>query len=609
MRGRKVMVEVGILIVIVFGMLILVTALIIVNSNRQSYLAGRVEKMGQDMEKMSKTTFSSIVSTDDYPWDIVAWGLDYARMHSDNEEFGNLTNEERDVFLSKDDWANPFYGLPLDMDTIMGMSEEEKELCARSIYLFLGWNYRAAYAEINYEWEEYTYFFMDAHPETMGMYYYYSSIVDPEEAYPNKYHALGRIDSTIVPSEDIQDQLYDFGSDEPLFRYERKKTVKGEQLLVGYYPVIYTKADGSKEIIGLMGVVHNWTTYYRSLVDSLLKWTIIAVCGMVFAEITILTFLYLTILRPLKQIQKGVQTYTLYKDRKMVQTDMQSIKQINEVGKLSRDLLQLMEEYENYMAENVRIAGERERVGAELVLATRFQKEMLPKDFPDNSHYDLYALMQPAREVGGDFYDFFMLDNEHLVFLIADVSDKGMSAAFFMAVSKTLINSRAQMGGDPVKILEYVDHWLEHNNSQGQFVTVWIGILNINSGELSVCNAGHDYPAIMQNGEDYMIEKTPHGHPIAFLPGMNIRQEGYQIRLQPGDKIFLYTDGVLDEQRADGERFEKDRLLETLNKNKEVGSKELLHRVLDAVVEFGGEKGQFDDITMVALTYKGKKDE
>ena len=284
---------------------------------------------------------------------------------------------------------------------------------------------------------------------------------------------------------------------------------------------------------------------------------------------------------------------------------MQKVAQQNEVGQLADDVVHLADELERYTEENVRIAAERERMGTEVVLAMRFQEEMLPREAPENPHFELYATTIPAKEVGGDFYDYFMLDETRLAFLVADVSDKGMSSAFFMAVSKTLINFRAQQGGDPAEILTTVDKWLEENNALGQFVTVWMGILDLESGELSVCNAGHDYPALALNGGDFVIEKTEHGHPIAFLPGMAVEQKGYTVQMKPGDRIFLYTDGVLDEQRSDGERFEKQRLAEVLNANRDLDCRELIRKVQTAVLDFGGTEGQFDDITMLELIYKG----
>ncbi len=599
------MVEVGVLIMVMFTLLILVVMSVVIRSNREAYLSGKSEKMDNEARLMVENSFRF---TNQYQpiLNAIGWAFNYARLHpKEIKELKMTTDDYIDMIYDENDMELPYAGIPEDPEFYEQLPEDKKVWYAAMIYNIVGMHYGEAYVRTNNETENYTYFFIDIHPETKGMVYYYGYEYDEGTDEIYKYKYIGDYMPEITPSEDAIQVIRSMHKSVITTVYERKQNTEGEQLLVNYIPVIYTREDGQEEILGVMGVCHNWQIYYQIFVDSIFKWTMYSIIGLIIAEVVILSFIYKTVLRPMKHIQKGLRSYIESKDHKVLEKDMEKIRQNNEVGVISRDILDISEKYEKYMEDSIRIAGEKERVSAELELATRFQNEMLPKDFPDNPHYDLYALMRPAREVGGDFYDFFMLDDIHLAFLIADVSDKGMSAAFFMAVSKTLINSRAQMGGDPVKILEYVDHWLENNNSLGQFVTVWIGILNTENGELSICNAGHDYPAILQDGEDFVIEKTEHGHPIAFFPGMSVPQKGYKLQLHPGDRVFLYTDGVLDEKRADGERFEKERLLQALNMNKDLGSKDLLNKVLDTVLEFGGAEGQFDDITMMEMTYKG----
>jgi serine phosphatase RsbU (regulator of sigma subunit) len=277
----------------------------------------------------------------------------------------------------------------------------------------------------------------------------------------------------------------------------------------------------------------------------------------------------------------------------------------DELEELSKSFEQMSVDVRRYIKENMAVVAEKERIGADLQLASKIQMGMLPHKndvLQDVRGFNLFASMTPAKEVGGDFYDFYMLDDTHIVILIADVSDKGAGAAFFMAISKTLIKARAGMGGSSAEILAYVDKMIAEKNAEGMFVTVWFAIIDLETGHVDACNAGHDYPAIMKHGEDYVIEKTVHGPPIGFIPGA--KHKSYEFTLEPGDRIFLYTDGVNEAKRPDGKRYGFDRLLEVLNSNKSLMSEELVETVKESVQEFAGEEPQFDDMTMLSFIYE-----
>lgn len=271
--------------------------------------------------------------------------------------------------------------------------------------------------------------------------------------------------------------------------------------------------------------------------------------------------------------------------------------------------IETMEENTLKNIENIKaIVSEQERIGADLELASRIQFSMLPKEDQikeDKEEFDIEAIMQPAKEVGGDFYDFYMISDKELVIEIADVSDKGLAAAFFMAITKTLIESRAGMGGETSDIIAYVDKMISEKNETGMFVTVWFAIINLETGHVKVCNSGHDYPAIMKDGQDYVIEKTPHGPPIGFIPGATFVD--YDFYIKPGDRIFLYTDGLNEARRSDGERFGLDRVLKVLNSQKNSSNKQLIAAMKDSVQLFVGNEPQFDDMTMLSFSFKNFK--
>ena len=244
-----------------------------------------------------------------------------------------------------------------------------------------------------------------------------------------------------------------------------------------------------------------------------------------------------------------------------------------------------------------------EATEADLRVGTEIQTGSLPTDFPDRPEFEIFASMDPAKEVGGDFYDFFMIDDDHLAIVISDVSGKGVPAALFMMSSKIYINDHAMIGGTPAEILERVNKLVCANNKAHMFVTVWLGILEISTGKLTTASAGHEYPMININGK-YEMLKDKHGLAIG---AMDIaKYKNTEIQLKKGDSIFVYTDGVAEATDANNELFGTDRTVEALNAiPKGASQKEVLAGVRVAVDAFVKEAPQFDDLTMVGLKYFG----
>lgn len=243
-----------------------------------------------------------------------------------------------------------------------------------------------------------------------------------------------------------------------------------------------------------------------------------------------------------------------------------------------------------------------ERIDKELEFARQIQHSALPSVFPpypNRTDFDIYAQMHTAKEVGGDFYDFYLLGKDKLAFLIADVSGKGIPAAMFMMTAKTLIKSLVESGIDASEAFTRANNKLCENNEAGMFVTAWLGILDLNTGLLKYVNAGHNPPLIKRNGTyfEYICSK-----PIFFLAGMeNIKYKANEIQLSPGDEVFLYTDGVTEANNITSELFGEDRLLESLNEKKSLTVKQLCNKVKNDVDRFVGNALQSDDITMLAV--------
>lgn len=251
---------------------------------------------------------------------------------------------------------------------------------------------------------------------------------------------------------------------------------------------------------------------------------------------------------------------------------------------------------------------EKKRISKELSLASRIQQSMLPHvfpPFPDRKEFDIYASMDPAKGVGGDFYDFFLVDEDHLCLIMADVSGKGIPGALFMATSKTTLQSYAKSGLSAEEVLDKTNRAICSNNQEGMFVTVWIGILEISTGKMYAANAGHEYPALKNPDSDFELLKDKHGFVLGGMDGMPYHQ--YEVDLSPGSKLFLYTDGIPEATDSANNMFGTDRMIDALNTVKDGNPVEIIKTVKTAVDEFVDEAEQFDDVTMLCFEYKGNK--
>ncbi len=250
---------------------------------------------------------------------------------------------------------------------------------------------------------------------------------------------------------------------------------------------------------------------------------------------------------------------------------------------------------------------EKKRITGELSMAASIQQSMLPHifpPFPDRKEFDIYALMDPAKDVGGDFYDFFMIDEDHLCLVMADVSGKGIPGALFMMSSKIILKSYAESGMSPAETLTKANETICASNQAGMFVTVWIGILEISTGRLTAANAGHEYPVIKYPGRGFEILKDRHGFVVGGME--DVAYHEYELSLEPGSKLFLYTDGIPEATDSKNQMFGIDRMVAALNEDPDAGVEEIILGMRDAVNRFVKDAEQFDDVTMLALEYKGK---
>lgn len=307
-----------------------------------------------------------------------------------------------------------------------------------------------------------------------------------------------------------------------------------------------------------------------------------------------------------RPVQKVADEATRFAKENVKGEPIGEISNLSEIKKLARSIDTMESDMVSYIDNLTAATAERERMGTELSLAASIQEASIPNDFPafpDRNDFDIYASMIPAKEVGGDFYNFFLIDDDHLMIVIGDVSGKGVPGALFMMVTNILISDRAYLGGSPGEILTAVNRDICAHNQAEMFVTIWLGILELSTGRIVAANAGHDDAAICRKDGSFELFKTRHGFVLGGMEGIRYRE--FEIRLEPGDKLFLYTDGVPEATDADNGMFGMQRTLDALNRNRVKTPQEILDGVHESVNAFVGDAPQFDDLTMLCLEYRG----
>ena len=340
-------------------------------------------------------------------------------------------------------------------------------------------------------------------------------------------------------------------------------------------------------------------TYVRKVLLVLIALAVLVILGQS-------AFLHRALLRPLRLISEEARRFStenVIADTKLRET----IRSRDEIGQLAESIDAMEEQIQSYVENLTRITAEKERISAELDLATRIQASMLPHIFPpypDRTEFDIYASMDPAREVGGDFYDFFLIDDDHLCMVMADVSGKGVPAALFMMAARIILKHSAMIGKTPAQALTDTNTAICDSNQEEMFVTVWLGVLEISTGRLTAANAGHEYPVLKRARGRFALLKDRHGFVLGGMEGVKYKE--YELALEPGDKLFLYTDGVPEATDAEQVMFGTDRMLTALNAAPDAAPEQILRNVRGAVDGFVKDAEQFDDLTMLCMEYKGK---
>ena len=576
-------------VAVLFAFGVFITGLIVLATQHQWSYSNIKLQAEMRSDAVSNEVSAAVREYPAYPW-----LLNYWYEHSDELEIeydadynkGPLTEEKCRAFIEHNPGLQLKY---LDNDEVSGLSQEDQKL----------------YAEICYSWlitrvnqikqaHGIDYLFCVLTEEPYERQFFLFSAADPDSVRGTNYEEVYPLGTVVQVGQSQQAGM------RSAIEFDSHLSNAGGY--VDYYG--YLCDIGSHKV--LIGLTYSLVDLTEDIDTQTWRGTAFAVLYQVILSAICLLMLLVTVLIPLKKVQKNIRLYKETKNSAEVVKNLEEVDTRNEIGQLSEDVVALTTELDEYMAQIKTITSENERIGTELSLATKIQAAMLPHTFPpfpDRPEFDLYASMDPAKEVGGDFYDFFLVDDDHLGLVMADVSGKGVPGALFMMASKIILQSVAMLGRSPAEILTKTNEAICSSNEAQMFVTVWLGILEISTGKLTAANAGHEYPVLKRADGSFELFKDKHGLVIGAMDGVKYKQ--YEIQLEPGSKLFLYTDGVPEATNADNKLFGLERMLAALNGNQAAAPEQVLNNVRRAVDEFVQEAEQFDDLTMLCMEYKG----
>ena len=378
------------------------------------------------------------------------------------------------------------------------------------------------------------------------------------------------------------------------FMYSRK----------GYTTSVYPVEDADSGVVAIVGVVKNMDLLTSAKNSYICQIILIEALIAILSGVVWVVYMRRRIVVPVQQLSEAA--LNMVEHLEDGNSPELVVKHEDELRELADSFATMYREVGAYIAKLETVTAEKERIGAELDVAAKIQSSMLPcifPAFPDRNEFDIYATMDPAKEVGGDFYDFFMVDADHLAFVVADVSGKGVPAALFMVIGKTLIKDHTGLHDDLGEVFTEVNNILCASNSEEMFITAFEGVLNLKTGELRYVNAGHEIPFLCRKGGVFEPYKVRAGFVLAGMQG--IRYRAGSIQLEPGDKVFQYSDGIPEAINSEKAPYGMKRLESVLAKNSEKAPSELLPLVKADVDAFVGDADQFDDITMLCIEFKG----
>ena len=599
MKKRRLMVQVTILVLVFYIFVGILTVFLVYRSATRTYLTAKQDMIERDMDHICR------LNEDNSGFH---WFLDYSL---DHYEQIRAKAAETDVVDSS--WTDAMKRSGLIDKTIITQEEIyaafDKEASDEEKLSFANATYEGLRYNMDYDNNDFGYgttYIMTIKDDT-GFVFYQASDYESIDAFvkygsnPQKEGLkLGDTIDIDIDNHPALEKIVSGKSDKTEFEiFEGKiNNLDYNSHYTAYRPVMFRG-----RLQAVLVIDYNWDEFRKELIGNIEIMVSLMLAGLVIFCGVIILRLNRVAVMPLSRLQNAVNEYSKTKDSEKVKKSISLIRSKNEIGRLADEISAMTAEIENYMNENMKLVSERERVAAEMSLAAKLQADMLPSTYPafqQRQEFDIYASMKPAKEVGGDFYDFFLIDEDHLALTMADVSGKGIPAALFMMMSKILIQNFAMTGLSPAQVLEKANEIICQNNREQMFVTVWFGIMEISSGKITAVNAGHEYPIIKKAGGEFEVFKDPHCMAVGGMSGTKFKE--YELELGKGGTLFLYTDGVPEAFDKNDEMFGMDRIIQSLNQHKKAMPIELISEMANAVNSFAGEVEQFDDITMLGIT-------
>ncbi|MBR0133271.1 MAG: SpoIIE family protein phosphatase [Lachnospiraceae bacterium] len=590
-KKRSLALQFGILFVIVAIVTIFINGYVTYLNQRKSYN----EQCLENLDQISKHFTDRIISEEPDFREFVEWFID------NREKIQILPSFRRDLKYTEISFYSYMRVNYPEMYETQDFSFSKLDEDGKIYYATYRLSYwMSVFADIIREFDlSYAYFICPVPGEENTVVY----MIDP---------------STTIPDNDkdseflvIGDKVYE---DPKEHKYMWKTWEEGKSLLKAdsvdnKYGFMYTycyPVRSKGKLVGMLCVDKDVVSVTDVIVFSVIRQGIVTAFIFVVATMVLFACIRRFILWRIEGLQDDVEKYSENKDPAMAEEIKKRGGRNDEISTLSDKFSEMITSLDDYMKNLQHVTAEKEKISAELNVATQIQADMLPRvfpGFPEEEKYEIFATMDPAKEVGGDFYDFFMVDQDHLALVIADVSGKGVPAALFMVIAKTLIKNRLQMGETPSEALEHVNEQLCEGNDAELFVTVWIALIDLKTGHALEVNAGHERPAIRRKNGNYEMIRTKHSPAVAVMEGMTFRQTEFD--LEPGDSIFVYTDGVTEATNKDEQLFGEERLNEALNRYAGLKPGALLPEITKEIDGFVGEAPQFDDITMLGMIYYG----
>ena len=587
-RNRKLLVQVGLIIFAIFLVLILIMALLLGKGYVRSYLESKEEYM-QPLAARQSINFDDLNALG---WFFDEWEAnpDVAYLYVAADEEDKYFMEMIETFPLEEGTTSPVF----DLETIQAAPERARRILAAFIYSDFYMEQMMSYVLM----QNLTSLIIDVSDEHWG-----TSIMVVGDVFEDDMQGL---DYNPYLGEDLSELLDGLDGVKKVKTsgisvFERYDSPKNGNYYYIYITPIWDRDKGVVRAVQLL--VYDWSRFHSSVVKDVIWIAGVSALTLALAAVLLLFFINRSAIRPVGKVQRGVREYMETKDSLRAYEHLKDIKQRNEFGALADDVTKMAVEIDNYTEEVSRLTGERERVETELALASDIQQDFLPGEFPDVPDYELYASMDPAKEVGGDLYDFFDIDATHVGLVIGDVSGKGVPASLFMMIAKVLIREYAKTGTSPAEVLARTNETLCANNKHDMFVTAWFGILDRTTGKVLAASAGHEFPILHTAGGEFRLVKDRHGF---VLGGMEMtRYREYELELEKGGTLLVYTDGAPEATNAGLELFGTDRMLEVLNSHECEHPRDVIEALDRAIAEFVGEAPQFDDLTMLCVRYNG----